>query len=87
VENQLLEVVKDADLHCMEEVELREVAHDTGNMSKQVESSVDMARREFGIGSLGVGIAEHSIYIVIPPGVLLVRRDIISKFVLWTLAQ
>ena len=44
VENPLLEVVKHAHLHCMEEVGLREVAHDTGNMSKHVESSVDMAR-------------------------------------------
>jgi len=43
VENPLLEVVKHADLHCMEEVGLREVTHDTGNMSKQVESSVNMA--------------------------------------------
>ena len=61
VENPLLEVVKHADLHCMEEVRLREVAHNSGNMSKHVESSVNMARREFGIGSLGVGIAESSI--------------------------
>jgi len=61
VENPLLEVIKHADLHCMEEVGLREVAHDTGNMSKHVESSVNMARREFGIGCLGVGIAERSI--------------------------
>jgi len=61
VENPLLEVVKHADLHCMEEVGLREVAHDTGNMSKQVESLVNMVRREFGIGCLGVGIAERSI--------------------------
>ena len=61
VENPLLEVVKHADLHCMEEVGLREVAHDTGNMSKHVESSVNMALREFGIGCLGVGIAERSI--------------------------
>jgi hypothetical protein len=61
VENPLLEVVKHADLHCMEEVELREVAHDTGNMSNNVESSVDMARREFGVSYLGVGIAEHCI--------------------------
>ena len=61
VENPLLEVVKYSDLHCMEEVGLREVTHDTGNMSKHVESSVDMARREFGIGCLGVGIAERSI--------------------------
>jgi len=61
VENPLLEVVKHADLHCMEEVGPREVAHDTGNMSKQVESSMNMARREFGIGCLGVVIAERSI--------------------------
>ena len=61
VENVLLEVVKPADLHCMEEVKLREVADDTGNMSKHVEFSVHMARREFGIGCLCVGIAEHSI--------------------------
>jgi hypothetical protein len=45
----------------MEEVGLREVANDTGNMAKHVESSVNMARREFGIGCLGVGIAERSI--------------------------
>jgi hypothetical protein len=61
VDNPLLQVVKHADLHCMEEVGHREVAHDTGNMSKHVESSVDMARQEFGIGCLGVGIAERSI--------------------------
>jgi hypothetical protein len=85
VENPLLEVVKHADLHCMEEVVVREVTHDTGNSSKPVESSVNMGRREFGIGCLGVGIVERSIYVVIPPGVLIVRRAIISKFVLWTL--
>jgi hypothetical protein len=45
----------------MEEIGLREVAHDTGNMSKHVESSVNMAQRQFGIGFLGVGIAERSI--------------------------
>jgi len=61
VENPSLEVVKHADLHFMEEVGLREITYDTGNMSKHVESSVNMARREFGIGSLSVGIAEHSI--------------------------
>ena len=61
VENPLLEVVKHADLHCLEEVGLREVPDDTGNMSKQVESSVNMARREFRICCLGVGIAECSI--------------------------
>ena len=34
VENQHLEVVKHADLHCMEEVGHREIAHNTGNISK-----------------------------------------------------
>jgi len=61
VENPLLEEVKHADLHCMVEVGLREVAHNTGNMSKHIESSVNMARRELSIGCLGVGIAERSI--------------------------
>jgi hypothetical protein len=70
----------------MEEVGLRVVAHNSGNVSKHVESLVNMARREFGIGCLGVGIAEHSIHVVIPPGVLLLRMHIMSKFVLWTLA-
>ena len=60
VENPLLEVVKHADRHRIEEVRLREVAHDTGNMSKHVESSVNMAQREVGIGCFGVGIAERS---------------------------
>jgi len=86
VENPLLEVVKHANLHYMEEVGLGEVAHNTGNVSKHLESSVNMARREFGISCLGVGIPERSIQVVIPPGVLLVRVHIISKFVLWTLA-
>jgi len=44
VENPLLEVVKYANLHCMEEVRLREVAHNTGNMLKYVETSVNMTR-------------------------------------------
>jgi len=61
LENLLLEVIKHADLHCMEEVGLREVAHDTGNMSKRGESSVNMARQEFGISHLGLGIVERSI--------------------------
>jgi hypothetical protein len=69
----------------MEEVGLREVAHNTGNMSTHFESSVNMARREFCIGFLGIGIAEHSLQVVILPGVLVVRMHIISKFVLWTL--
>jgi hypothetical protein len=46
-----------------------------------------MALRGFNIGFLGVGIADCSIKVVISPGVLLVSRDIISKFVLWTLAS
>ena len=45
----------------MEEVGLSVVAHNPGNMLKQVESSLDMARQGFSIVSLGVGIAEHSI--------------------------
>jgi len=61
VENPLLEVVKHADLHCMEEVGLWEVAHDTENMSKHTESTLDMARRQFSIGCLGDGLAECSI--------------------------
>ena len=85
-ENRLLQVVKHADPHCMEEVGLREVTHNTGNMSKQVESMVNIARREFCISCLGVGLAERSTLVVIPPGVWLVRRDIISKFIIWTLA-
>jgi len=63
VENPLLELVKHADLHCMEVVRLREVAHNTGNMLKLDASLVNMARREFGIGCLSVGIAEHSIQV------------------------
>jgi hypothetical protein len=86
VENPLLEVVKHADLHCMEEVGLREVSHNTWNLLKHVESSVSMARREFGICCLGVGIAERSIQEVIPRGVLLVTMHIMSKFVRWTFA-
>jgi len=60
VENPLLELVKHGDLHCMEQVSLMEVAHNTGNMAKHVESSENIARREFAIGCLGVGIAELS---------------------------
>jgi hypothetical protein len=61
VENPLLEVVMNADLHCMEEVGLREVSHNTGNMSKHVESSAKMAQREFVLSWLGVRIPEHFI--------------------------
>ena len=86
VENPLLEVVKHANRHWMEEVGLREVANDTGNTFKHVESSVTMMQQVFGIGCLGVGIAEHLILVVIPLGVSLVMRNIISKFVIRTLA-
>jgi len=44
VENPLLEVVKHADLHCMEEDGLREFAHIAGNVSKHSESSKIMAQ-------------------------------------------
>ena len=61
MENPPLEVVQHADVQCMQEVGLRELAHDAGNMSKHIEYSVNMAPQEFGIGCLGVGIAERSI--------------------------
>jgi len=61
VENPLLEVVKHAELHCMEEVRLQDVAHDTGNMSKHVESLLNIARCGCGIGCLGVDITDCSI--------------------------
>jgi hypothetical protein len=70
----------------MEEIGIREVAHETGDMSKHTESLVDMVRQEFHIGCLSIGFAECSIRAVVPSGVLLVRRDILFKFVLWTLA-
>jgi hypothetical protein len=43
VENQLLKVVKHADLHCMEVGGLWKVAHDSGNMSKFIQFLVNMA--------------------------------------------
>jgi hypothetical protein len=61
VDHPLREVIKHTELNGMEEVELREVPHDSGNLLKQVETSVNMVRREFSIGYLGVGIAERSI--------------------------
>jgi hypothetical protein len=82
VENPLLEVVKHADPHWMEEVRLEEVAHNTGNMSKYIKFSLNMARREFDVGCLGVGIAERSMSVVIPPGVLVVRSNMISECIL-----
>jgi hypothetical protein len=59
VETPLLVVVKHADLHCMEEVGLGVIVHETWNMSRHAESSVDMVHGEFGIGSLRVGIGEQ----------------------------
>jgi hypothetical protein len=70
----------------MQEVRLPEVVLNTGNLPKHIQSSVNMARREFVIGCFDVGIAERSTYVVIPLWVLLVRRDIISKFILWIVA-
>jgi len=61
VENLLREVIKHGDLQWMEEVGGREVTHNTGTMSKLVESAVNMARLEFGISCVGIGIAERSI--------------------------
>jgi len=86
VENSHLGVVEPADLNWMEEVGLRVATHVTGYMLKHVESLVDMARPEFHIGCLGIGITACSIYIVIPLGVLLARSYMISEFDLWTLA-
>jgi hypothetical protein len=43
VETPLLEEVKHVDLHGMEKVGFREIAHNTGNMSKPVEFSVNIA--------------------------------------------
>jgi len=62
VQNPPLEVIKYADLHCMEKVGLWEGAHDGWNMLRHVESSVNMVWQEFGIGSLGVGIADVGCY-------------------------
>jgi hypothetical protein len=69
----------------MEEVRPREVTHDTANMFKHIESSVHTAGQDFGTGSLGVGIDEHSINVALKLAVFLVRRDLICKFVLSTL--
>jgi hypothetical protein len=45
----------------MEEVGHRKVAHNTGIMSKLVESAENMVHQVFRIGFLGVGITECSI--------------------------
>jgi hypothetical protein len=76
-----------ADQHWMEEVALREVRDIAGNMLKHIESSVNIARRKIVITCLGDGISERSTYIVILPGVLLVRMQISAKFAYWTLVS
>jgi hypothetical protein len=45
-----------------------------------------MAQRAIIFGHLGVGIVERSQQVVILPGVFLVRKNIITKFGLCTLA-
>jgi hypothetical protein len=71
----------------MEDVGHADIAHDTKSISTDIESSVNVALGEFSIRCLGIGVVEHSIYVLIPPGVLIFGRDIIPKFVLWTLAS
>jgi hypothetical protein len=61
MENPLLEVVKYTNLVCVEEVGVREVAHDSVIISKHFESCAVMVRRDVGISYSGVGIAERSI--------------------------
>ena len=56
-----MEVLKHADLGCIQEVSLRAVADNTREMSKHVESSVNIVRERFGNSYLGFQIAEHSI--------------------------
>ena len=43
VDNPPLQVVNHADLHCMEVVRIREVTHETENMSKHIEFLLSMA--------------------------------------------
>lgn len=61
MENPRLQVVKHADLYCMEEVRLRDVYQDRESRSKYVESAMIMVHQEFGIGCLGHGNSEGSI--------------------------
>jgi hypothetical protein len=42
VDNLLQELWRHADLHCMDEVGLSKETHDTGNIMKHGESSVNM---------------------------------------------
>jgi len=52
----------------------------------EVQYWVNLEGCGIGIGCLGVGNGNSSICVLIPLGVLLVRRDTIYKFVLWTVA-
>jgi hypothetical protein len=61
VEYALQYVVNLTNLHCMEVVGLRQVAHNTGTMSKHVESSPNMVRQMIGMGCRRIGIADRSI--------------------------
>jgi hypothetical protein len=69
----------------MEVVGLVEVTYKTWNTSNHVDFSAKMTRPQFGLSCTGVGIDEHAIFGVIPPGVLPVRMHILSKFILWRL--
>jgi hypothetical protein len=60
-DNPLVKVGKHSGLHCMEDLGLKEVTNNTGNMSQHVKSSVNMARQDIGIVCLVVRIAEPSI--------------------------
>jgi len=60
VENPLHEVVKRADVKCMEDVGLRGVVHNTGNMFTPAESMVNLVSQERGMGRLDVSITAGS---------------------------
>jgi hypothetical protein len=47
---------------------------------------VKIVPQSFGISWVGLGITDHVIQVIALPGMLVVRRDIISEFVRWTLA-
>jgi hypothetical protein len=85
VENPLLVVFSHADLHRGEDVFHSKIAHHTGNASNEVSSIVNLASGQFRIGSIGVGIAPHSMFVVILLGMLLIRWELISNFDWWTL--
>jgi hypothetical protein len=71
----------------MGEVGLQEIAQDTGNLLKHIESLVQLGQYVFSIDCVCVGVCERSLYIVIAPGVLVVWRDVISTCVYWTLPR